>query len=160
MNTVKLARTAGDDPRSVAEYVAAVAQDEPPRLAWAEPKPTYHVRGPAHGRIVTFEPFVSAAPTWPADLPLVEARLFWAGAALHVVARGSGCRWVRIEEGDIGETVARLETSVLALRDRQRFGLEAAGDAPALTAIEYRQDGRLLAWRLIPNRAGEGACHA
>lgn len=92
-------------------------------------------------------------PSWPADLPLVEARLFWASSALHVVARErGGCSWVRIEEvaeGNGGTEVARSVIPVYTLRDLNRFGLENGPAIQGLSAVEYRQQGRLVAWRLV-----------
>lgn len=143
-----------DDHRSVAEVIAQHAGEAAPLLAWAEPDPL-HVALSQHGRRNDFTPLVQGVPSWPADLPLVEARLFWATAALHVVAReGGGCVWTRIEEnGADGETLLamRAEFSVHTRRDLARFGLHAdeAIKGLPLRAIEYRERGRLVVWRLI-----------
>jgi len=121
-------------------------------LAWAEPDPLYVDRFNRAGRHGDFVPLVRGVPSWPTDLPLVEARLFWPGAALHVVAREEGgCRWTRIEETDPEgqDTDYRRTTfSVYTLRDRDRFGLPDESRIADLMAIEYRQRGRLIAWRL------------
>lgn len=147
-----------DDHRSVAEVIAQHAGEAAPLLAWAEPDPL-HVAPDKHGRRDDFKPLVQGVPSWPADLPLAEARLFWPTAALHVVAReGGGCSWTRIEEGGAdGEMLLamRTEFSVHALSDLARFGLaahEALKGLP-LRAIEYRERGRLAAWRLTIGEA-------
>jgi hypothetical protein len=143
---------------SVAEFVRQQAQQAPPLLAWAEPDPlgvdlTNHT-----GRRDGFALLVSGGmPSWPADLPLAEARLFWTSSALHVVAReGGGCGWAWIEEkpaGNAGTPVARSVIPVHTLRDGKRFGLPDGQTIAGLRAIEYRQQGRLVAWRLTTEEA-------
>jgi hypothetical protein len=146
-------QTQQDDSRRLAEVIAHKAAESPPLLAWAEPDPLYVDRLNRTGRRGDFVPLVLGAPDWPADLPLVEARLFWPRAALHVVAReDGGCVWTRIEETDPEgkETdYRRNEFSVYTLRDRHRFGLSDDIVIDDLMAIEYRQRGRLVAWRLM-----------
>lgn len=130
----------------------------PPLLAWAEPEPAALNEGGISGRLHGFRPLVEGTPDWN-GLSLVEARLFWQRAALHVLADGNGgCRSVWIEECEEGESMTRVETPVLTLRDTQRFGLAGTGWAQRkLTAIEYRQAGRLVAWRLLlDRRSGNG----
>ena len=143
-----------DDSRPLAEVIAHQAAESPPLLAWAEPDPLYVDRVNRTGRRGDFVPLVRGVPaSWPADLPLVEVRLFWSRAALHVVAREhGGCAWTRIEElaPEGKETdYSRTGFSVHTLRDRQRFGLPNETGIDDLMAIEYRQRGRLIAWRLM-----------
>lgn len=146
-------QTHEDDSRRVDEVIAHQAGESPPLLTWAEPDPFYVDRLNRTGRRSDFVSLVRGAPSWPADLPLVEARLFWPGAALHVVAReDGGCSWTRIEEADPeGKDTDYMRTafSVHTLRDRDRFGLPDESRIEDLTAIEYRQRGRLVAWRLM-----------
>lgn len=137
----------------VADLIRQKAQEAEPLLAWAEPDPLRVDVSNSTGRRSDFEPLVCGMPSWPADLPLVEARLFWASSALHVVAReGGGCAWVRIEEtaeGSGGDEVACSVIPVYTLRDFKRFGLESRPAFEGLRAVEYRQQGRLVAWRLV-----------
>lgn len=156
--TVTIARTHGDDGKTVAAFIVAQAHEQPPLLAWAEPQATALNENGGAGRRTDFQPLVSGSPDWPANLPLAEAYLFWEHSSLHVVAKESGgCRWARIEETSQGEEVATARTPVLALRDWQRFGLAKALCTDKLTAIEYRRGGRLIAWRLITNEETKNA---
>lgn len=147
---------------SVADLIRQKAQEAEPLLAWAEPDPLHVDVSNSTGRRSDFEPLVRGMPSWPADLPLVEARLFWAKSALHVVAKeGGGCLWVRIEEladGNSGTEVARSVIPVYTLRDMNRFGLEKGLALEGLRAVEYRQQGRRVAWRLVIN--GEESTNA
>lgn len=141
------------DRRSVAEVIAEQARDSTPQLAWAEPDPRQVAFAKRGGRRSDFTPLQRAVPSWPSDLPLVEARLFWPMAALHVVAReDGGCAWSRIEELDAGsgnDEFMRADFPIYTIRDFYRFGLPEDTSITDLTAIEYRQRGRLVAWRLI-----------
>lgn len=149
--------SSGADPTvSVAEFVRRRAQGAAPLLAWAEPDPLCVDVAITNrtGRRADFTPLVQGAPAWPEDLPLVEARLFWAGSALHVVAgEGGGCRWSDLEEvtDGPGEFVEVVSPSipVHTLRDLKRFSLSDMPAIEGLQAIEYRQRGRLVAWRLV-----------
>src|SRR5208283_1697018 len=98
---------------------------KPPLLAWAEPDPVSADLSNNTGRRSNFVPFVVGSPTWPDDLLLLEARLFWENAAIHIVAeKGGGCSWVTLEEKNSGDSVVRRELPVLTIRDRKRgFGL-------------------------------------
>lgn len=142
-----------DETGSVADLVRQWAGESVPLLAWAEPDPLFVVVSNRTGRRDDFEPLVPGTPAWPEDLPLVEARLFWPDSALHVVAReGAGCAWARIAEvpaGQTGSEVARTAIPVYTLQDRSRFGLPEGPMLDGLQAIEYRQRGRLVAWRLL-----------
>lgn len=146
-----------DDSRRLAEVIAHQAGESPPLLVWAEPDPLYVDLVNHTGRRGAFTPLARGVPSWPDDLPLVEARLFWPRAALHVVAREEGgCNWTRIEEADPEgkETdYRRTAFSVHTLRDRDRFGLPDESRIEDLMAIEYRQRGRLVAWRLMIGEA-------
>lgn len=149
-NTARLHyETGGEDKVSVAAFVAAKVRESRPLLAWAEPQASFARKG-TPGRIGDFRPLVAGCPAWPEDLPLVEARLFWATSALHVVADSDGCRWVTLLESDAGEEeVQRSEKPVVTLRDAARFGLDTRGwPGGSLSAIEYRNGGRLVGWRL------------
>lgn len=154
-----LKSTPGEDSRSVAQYVAEQARENAPSLVWVEPDPAAVDLDGGSGRRLHGLPFGTDFGGRFDGIPLVEARLFWARAALHVVAgEEGGCRWAKIEESDDGggdgvEEVMRDEgIEVLTLADRARFGLpEASPDSQALRlrAIEYRQRGRLVGWRLV-----------
>lgn len=156
-----LERSSGADARSVGQYIADYCSTQPkPQLAWAEPTPSALRADGARGRRRDFVPFVQGALRWPADLVLVEARMFWDTAALHVVADpDGGCRWARIEESASGQDeVVCSYVPVQTLRDRARFGLGDDGQISArLTAVEYRRNGHLVAWRLT---IAEGGPHA
>jgi hypothetical protein len=147
-------KTGSEEACTIAEFIRAQAEQCPPLLAWAEPEHTAVDVNGATGRRRDFALLVTGEPAWPDGVPLVEARLFWEKAALHVIATDKGCRWARIEEGGSkGEEVTRSKTPVFTLRDRNRFGLNEEQEISELIAIEYRQHGRLVAWRLI-NRKG------
>jgi hypothetical protein len=141
------------DARNVAEVAAHQASQDAPLLAWAEPDPLHVALGKGAGRREDFLPLQRGAPSWPADLPLIEARLFWPTTALHIIAcEDGGCRWTRIEEVTAdNETlmVMRSQFPVHTLRDAARFGFSAQKPIEGFRAIEYRQRGRLVAWRLI-----------
>ena len=147
------------DARTVTEVIADEAGRERPLLAWADPDPLHVVLSNHNGRRQDFNPLVRGAPSWPQDLRLLEARLFWSDAALHVVSRDEGgCSWTRIEETDPqgNETdYARMTFRVFTIRDLSRFGLADESRIERLMAIEYRQFGRLKAWRLTD----QGAIH-
>ncbi|WP_295447120.1 hypothetical protein [uncultured Thiodictyon sp.] len=138
--------------RGVADFIKEKGQEDTPLLAWADPDPLSVDVTNDTGRRSGFEPLVRGMPPWLADLPLAEARLFWATSALHVVARdGGGCVWARIEEHTEGRSESRVACSkmpVHTLRDLHRFGLEHGSAIKELFAVEYRQQGRLVAWRL------------
>ena len=139
----------GQSTRSLAEFVAAEVAKSPPEVAWAEPDLTAVVLISPSGRREDFDPLVRGAPNWPSDLPLVEARLFWKDSALHVVSDGACCRWARIEEQAGIETMCH-QYDVQTLRDRKRFFGDAVGTSmEGLSAIEYRHNGQLVAWRLV-----------
>lgn len=145
------------DPRGLAEVIADAVHPCAPLLAWAEPDPLHVALTNHTGRRGTFTPLVQGMPSWPTDLPLVEARLFWPRAALHVVAcETGGCSWTRIEEADPeGKETDYIPValSVYTLRDHDRFGLPDESRIEDLMAIEYRQRGRLMAWRLMIGEA-------
>ena len=153
--TINLIRTNGRSELSVTKYLETLLGNTSPLLTWGDPVPTWRRSDGTTGRVDNFQPLVIGAHSWGVDLPLAEARLFWADAALHVVAsEGTGCRWARIQEcaqGDasMGEQFSRSTSTVMTLRDRSRFGL-GIGDIKDmnLIAIEYRSQGRLVAWRL------------
>lgn len=135
----------------VNELIQKKAAEQTPLLAWGDPDPQGVNLVNASGRREDFQPLVLGAPSWPNDLRLVEARLFWPTAALHVVAsEGGGCRWTTFEESgsDAGLEVAWRKITVFTLRDLARFGLQAGQAIDNLAAIEYRQQGRLIGWRL------------
>lgn len=142
-----LKRSVDEDIRDVAEFVTAQVGAIPPLLIWADPDPMAMDAHGNYGRLMDF-PLARDTSNWPSGVPIAEARLFWKDSALHVVARnGGGCRWVRIEE-QAGDEVVRDEFKVAAVVDRTRFGLEEGATLPGLRAIEYRQEGRLVGWRL------------
>ncbi len=139
------------DSRSLTELIAQQVQASPPLLAWAEPDPLAVDLTNRSGRRDDFTPLQRGVPSWPPDVPLIEARLFWADTALHVIAQdGGGCRWTRITEdatADLSTTRTRLKVHIRS--DWARFGLAQQQPIADLQAIEYRQNGRLIAWRLI-----------
>jgi hypothetical protein len=139
---------------SVTDFIRQQVQANPPVLAWAEPEITaVDMDSQTGGRREDFTPFVRGVPeNWPGTLPLVEARLFWDTAVLHVVSRDDGgCQWARIEESR-GNTVERREVPVMTLRDVKRFGLELQPVSGALVVVEYREHGRLVGWRLVVSK--------
>lgn len=174
-----------DSESSVATLIMERAAREPPLLTWAEPDVRLP-KGGAPGRLAGFTPLTIGGPTWPADIALAEARLFWKDKSLHAVAAGRGCQWVELEEASVGPLLGRFQRlaglignwfatraelpkapikadrpegrvqklmyPVHTVQDTQRFGLQPAdiGGDLKLSAIEYRQSGRLVAWRLVP----------
>jgi len=150
------------DHRSVTKVIAHQAGQylTLPVLAWAEPDPLHVELSNHSGRRADFLPLMRGIPCWPDDLPLVEARLFWDTAALHVVADESGgCAWTRIEELDgiqdvEGIQLMRSTMRIHTRRDMARFGLSNLSELSGLQAIKYLDGGRLVAWRLM-FKAGE-----
>lgn len=135
---------------SVREFVQQKARESMPLLAWAEPEPLCVDLANGTGRREGFRPLVGGMPSWSDALPLCEARLFWADSALHIVAGESGgCAWVRIAEAPDGVELARSEISVHTVQDLKRFGLHSALKIEGLRAVEYRRQGRMVAWRLV-----------
>ncbi|WP_262966759.1 hypothetical protein [Methylobacter psychrophilus] len=130
----------------------------PPQLAWAEPGICFyqHEGQLRAGRHPGFTPLAEGMPVWPDDLVLCEARLFWADHAVHLLAIDSAnCAEVTLsevsgEDTSTGKQVIRQAQTLLTLRDKERFGLKNIDlpDNPNVTAIEYRHQGRVLAWRL------------
>lgn len=155
MDSCDLFFSVGTHAGTIADLIAEEAQKQEPSLAWAEPDLTAVALDNQSGRRADFIPLVRGAPNWPHDLRLVEARLFWPNAALHATAEDQNVRWVRFEEnsGDDNaakETVTREQFDIETVRDRRRFGLGDAGDGiEKLSAILYRRNGRLIAWRLV-----------
>lgn len=147
-NTCALRIQTQQETRTVMEIIADEADKAPPLLAWTDPDPRHVALTNDSGRRQDFEPLVQGLPSWPADLRLSEARLFWPDAALHVVVRDAGGSiWTRIEETS-GSAFRREAFPVHPIRDRQRFGLPDESLNADLWAIGYRQFGRLVAWRL------------
>lgn len=151
-STCRLVLTpAREESCSVRELVQQKATESKPLLAWAEPDPLCVDLTNGTGRREGFRPLVCGMPSWSDAPPLCEARLFWADSALHIVAgeRG-GCAWVRIAEAPEGGVgVARSEIAVHTVQDHKRFGLQGESKIEGLRAVEYRQRGRLVAWRLV-----------
>lgn len=143
-----LSITTGRSANSIGSCITEAIERDEPLLVLMEPDPTVIVNGRT-GRREGFYPLVRGLPILLADLPLSEARLFWASSALHLLSDGAGCRTARIEEGG-GMAVIRKAYPVYPRQDLQRFGLERQAAAAAqLIAVEYWQAGRLLAWRLV-----------
>lgn len=148
-----------NETRDLATVLKAEMSRRPPLLVWTEPDVNAVSLGNRTGRRSDFRALVSGNTDWPADLLLVEARLFWETSALHLVADDTspGCRWLRIEERDDGkEEVMRRQIPVHTLQDRQRFGLPGNGEE--LAAVEYLRQGRLIGWRLLPGNVGRNLC--
>jgi hypothetical protein len=149
----------GELPGTLADFVKSEAKKQTPLLAWAEPEVTAVDLENNTGRREEFKPLIKGIPNWSGDPPLVEARLFWANAALHGVAEKGRCRWVKVEEGDghgadadhhmlIIKDVQREPFDVSTLRDL-RFGPDGGRGSNTLSAFAYRRNGRLIAWRLM-----------
>lgn len=149
-------------PHSVREEISVRYQQNLPSLIWAEPQANWLGHGSgSHLDFLPLQQLHGALPQWPDELPLAEARLFWPGSAIHIVAENGGCRWAHIEEtqekpGDDVITVSRNSKPVylLSRNELNRFGLlnknwSESGLTETLTAITYYQQGRLLAWRLV-----------
>ena len=146
----------GRDPRNVSQFIMDEVDRSMPSLAWGEPDPLDVELDNRDGRRDDFRPLVLGAPSWPDDVTLLEARLFWDSTALHVaMLESGGCGWTRIEEmnGAPDQTAGamnliRSTKPVHTRRDMTRFGLQGLESFPGLTAVEYRERGRLVAWRL------------
>lgn len=142
------------------QRIRELCQDRLPQLAWAEPCIRLYRQNELlrSGRHPHFVPLVTGLPSWPEELLLSEARLFWADHAVHLLRLDeTHCAEVTLSESKspdsaLDKLVTRQTKNLLTLRDKQRFGLETLALSESITAIEYRQSGRLLAWRLIlPN---------
>jgi hypothetical protein len=150
---------------SLGEVIRQLCQTHPPSLAWAEPRIGLLRIDPAHptpGRHPNFIPLVSGTPDWPIDQPLAEARLFWPDRAIHLLAQGDqACTSVTLSENTNGESTLKQRLRLLTLRDAARFGLNRVSDPQLnlISAIEYRKNGRLLAWRLVETHTSEEASH-
>lgn len=143
----------GREEASVAKHIHQLWCTEQPDLAWAEPRPTTLNEGGRPGRLHGFTALVNnkQVSPWQSDLTLAEARLFWANKAIHIIADGEGCRWALFEEQqtDQGRVQAAI-SRVAGLQDRKRFGLpEAATHSSSLRVIEYFEQQRRIAWRLV-----------
>lgn len=155
MSPVKLKRESGAADISVAAYMQKWLNENKNtelQMAWAEIDPTA-ITNNMPGRYQGFEPFVLGKPQWPLETPLLEARLFGDNDMLHIVKSDDGCRWVRTEvqiahanESDINQSAP---IKVLTLQDASRFGFSITSWPKNIAAIEYRQYGKLIAWRLI-----------
>lgn len=146
------------EPCSLRELVHGLVAAEAPMLVWAEPEP-YDVDAQAEsGRRGGFEPLVAGTPNWPESLAIAEARLFWPERSVHIVSQeGGGCVWSELREcaEGAGLHVSRLPRRVYTIQDLHRFGIEGVRIDGALVAIEYSEQGRLVAWRLIVEGKGQ-----
>ncbi len=152
---------------SVNERIRLLCGQNPPQLAWAEPSIRFyqHEGQLRAGRHPSFVPLVVGKPAWPDDLALFEARLFWAGHAVHLLALDPvNCAEVTLsesngDEANEGNQVIKQSHTLLTLRDQARFGLTNIKLPPKLTAIEYRHQGRVMAWRLTLTAANGANNH-
>lgn len=160
--------------QQIAHWCEGEGQGTPP-LSWVEPRPG--VVG-EDGQFLTAPECAGFSRGLPAGTaPLDEARLFWPGAALHVVAcEGEGCSWSYFREtygtdeegahaasGDGAEPALRDRHEVLLMEDADRHRFLGDGaepflqDVDRLVAVTYHVQGRLAAWTLaLPVRAEEG----
>ena len=145
------------------ERIRQLCDEKPPQLAWAETGICFyqHEGQLRAGRHSSFTPLIEGKPVWPHDLALSEARLFWPDRAVHLLMIDSvNCAEVTLkevsgEEASTGEQVIKQSQTLLTLRDKERFGLANIQLPANITAIEYRHQGRVLAWRLtIPTANG------
>lgn len=149
-----LGRTRGESECGVEVFLANQLAADRPQLVWVDPDPLAVDYHGATGRRFVALPLVEGDPSaWMLGIPLAEARIFWRGAALHIVASDTGgCRWTRITEfwedstGD--ERVQREIIRVLSLRDQARFGFKDTQGFENLQAILYKRQGLIRAWRL------------
>jgi len=133
----------------LAEFIQQQAQKNPPLLSWVELDPLQTNLSNASGRRLDEIPLLRGLPEWLSEMPVIEARLFWQTSSLHVLAEAGGCRWARVEECPNGpETVLVSRYKVRTLADWNRFGFTKKPEIENLQATEYRQQGRLVAWRL------------
>ncbi len=129
-----------------------------PSLVWLEPNPREVDLKTPNGRRIDSPSLTEGFPAWlngENEPSMVEARLFWDRAALHVIADpgGESCRWDLLWEtqtpSEDGIRVRRDEYPVHTLKDRARFGFEIESADLKLKMVEYREGGRLVAWRLV-----------
>lgn len=152
-----LGRTRGESECGVEVFLTSQLVADKPQLVWVDPDPLAVDYHGATGRRIAALPLVEGdPPAWMLGVPLAEARIFWQGAALHVVAsEPGGCRWTRIteswEDGDGDERVQREIIRVLSLRDQARFGFKGAQGVANLQGIIYKRQGLVRAWRLQAN---------
>ncbi|MGB4334922.1 MAG: hypothetical protein WBJ41_08810 [Chromatiaceae bacterium] len=149
-----LRHSRGKSECGVGVFLASQLAADRPQLVWVDPDPLAVDYHGATGRRFMALPLVEGdPPAWMLEVPLAEARIFWQGAALHVIAgEAGGCRWTRItesrEDHDGDERVQREIISVLSLRDQARFGFKDAQGVENLQAIIYKRQGLIRAWRI------------
>jgi hypothetical protein len=157
--SVELKWQSGESDQSLLDFIAKICMAEAPLLHWLEPRPGYPDQnhfGPWPG----FTGLGAGAPDIDGfrkkGRDFSEARLFYQNKALHVLAAAKGRRWSWCEECEktpAPETgrleVIRAEKPVFLFQDHDRYGLPEAW-TNKLRAIEYRNQGRLVAWRLLP----------
>jgi len=171
--TCTIQQTTGNDNNSVADFIKQ-QEDSATALVWLEPDPRAVNLKNHTGRRCDEPPLSPGLPNWLRDgngPPVIEARLFWASEALHVVANpdGTGCRWAFIKEKrpaddslpkisapetfdnnqQVSREVHREEYRVRTIQDLNRFGFDEGQSTFNLKMFEYREGGRLVAWRLV-----------
>lgn len=135
-------------------------RDDPPILAWFEPRPTLSADG-TKGRLEGFFPLQKGLPKSKVTHPLDEVRLFWKTKALHALAiSDNACRcFIYSDEPVIGwkplEVRKVTGKEILLRRDwGARFGFaptqtEHVERLRGVQVIEYRMGPALIAWRLL-----------
>lgn len=147
-----------------------------PRWRWIEPRPGCGLddKGkPVEGLAARdlhplLAPGGAELPGRP-GLQIEEARLFWPGASLHLLAGGAGatrCAFWSIGEAPRQEQQALIDTlglacaavrdveaadiePVLTRRDLERFGIKHSETLPGKLSVQaYRADGAVIAWTL------------
>ena len=165
--SVHIVQLRQNHPHDAGEQLRQLCQAKAPILAWAEPLICLQRNAegkPQSGRHRGFQSLVAGYPNWlEQGIALAEVRLFWPDKAVHLLANGKqGCISVTLSESNDSEPNAlKQQIYLLTLRDTARFGLEEIEDAhlSILNAVEYRKNGRLLAWRLIENTQPCGEKH-
>jgi len=172
-STCKIEQTTGNAKVSLADFLRQ-RDDSPTALVWLEPDPRAVNLEKDTGRRCDEPPLTVGLPNWLSagnGPPVIEARLFWASEALHVVANpdGTGCRWAFIKEKrpaddslpkisapetsdknqQVSREVHREEYRVRTIQDLDRFGFDKSQSTFNLKMFEYRVGGRLVAWRLV-----------
>lgn len=129
-----------------------------------EPRPWLPVRDGRRltGRLPGLEPLARSLPEGLDDLPLIAASLYMPQQWQHFYdahpmsgLSGQRITWSLTPQQDSLElNTLPIRQQVLSWQDRQRFGLGAQHPLPARLETEhYYQNGKRLAWRLIPTEA-------
>lgn len=151
-------------PKALIESLQAQQNGVAPELFWIEPLPAIP-KTPQLGPLSDFQGLNSGWPTFD-RYEAEEIRLYWPKAMMQIIVQDKGCRWFACSEGggtppfeqfvsngpkksNESVSVTVTEYDVYLRRDSARFNIRAP-DREKVKVVEYRSQGCLFAWRLMP----------